>query len=374
MSSLPGMSGSIQGQNSNYHYIEKGNHLFFTQVIDDETVFVGQNLTITGIKAYFNDINVSGLEIYYNGGMTTGPHIGTDTFITPVSEHIKLNDGEVITSIYGTYISEIHHLKFTTNHGRFFQFGNNTFGTPFQMQFPNLAVKTIKYGIGKHLHFIGVKFGPVMTQFPSMPYMQTPLMMSSPQMITGQTPQQMIPINAGSQGQISMQASPMGVNFLTEPGKSNMGGNILLDTVHFDDSINIKALVMSGMRPHIKRIKVFHDSKTVYGIEVDYDVYKDHSYSHHHKTFKEIHKGSATPHFCKTHEVTLKHGEHVTAITGKFTNIIHHLCIFTTNGIMIDAGGAYGNDFSLNIPQGRMVYALGGGVGGHLHYLCAHYI
>ena len=349
--------------NNNFPYIEHGNHLLFSQIVDDESVFVGQSLTITGVKAYFNEINVSGLEIYYNGGMTTGPHIGTDTFITPVSEHIKFNEGEVITSIYGTFISEIHHLKFITNYGRSFQFGTNTFGTSFQLQFPNLVVKSIKYGIGKHLHFIGAKFGPILSQFTSMPNIPFSVMPYP----TVQNPQQMNLLNS-----MGMQGSQLSLS--KELGKSDMGGCVLLDTVHFDDSINIKALVMSGMRPHIKRVKVFHDSKSVFGIEIDYDIYKDISFSHHHKTFKEIHKGSQTPHSCKSHELNLKHGEHITAITGKFTNIIHHLCVFTTNGLVINVGGEFGNDFSLNIPQGRIVYALGGGLGGHLHYLCAHYI
>jgi hypothetical protein len=336
--------------------------------------------------------------------------------MSPVSEHITFNSGEAITCISGTYISEIQHLKITTNQGRCFQFGSNTFGSPFILQSTNLVVRLIKFGLGKSLHFVGAKFGPLAFNSPSNPGMQQQFMMSTPQMMSNpmmpnqpmgmmstpymqSTPQMGMGMNSGMNmgmnSGMNMGMNPgmnmgmntgmnmgmnpgmnmgMGMNMVMEPGKSAMGGNILLDTVHFDDSLSIKALVMSGMRPHIKRIKVFHDAKTIYGIEIDYDIYKDHTYLHHHKTFKEIHKGNQTPHSCKTHEVTLKHHEHITAITGKSTNIIHHLCIFTTNGLVVNAGGPYGNDFSLNIPPGRVIYAFSGGVGGHLHYLCAHYI
>jgi len=354
------------------NYIEAGNRHPDTQQFDD-TVNIGQVSTITGIKGFFSNMNVIGLQVYYEGGKTAGQRTGWDS-TGQVIQHVTLNPGETIMEISGNYSNVVHRLCFVTDQGRNIQFGTNMNGTPFVLSINGMGVKDLKMGIGGHLHYIGATFvqkmgmqqqyvQPMMNQ----PYVQP--MMNQPYVQPMSQPYQ--PMNQPCvQPMIQPLVQPMMQPML---GQSNTAGQSHADTQIFNDALNIQTFIMLGKMVHIRRMKVFHDHQFVFGFEVDYDIYDDLGFFKHHKQFKEIHKGLQMPMFHQTKEHSFAHHEFITAVTGRGGVVVDHLRIFTNKGCVIDVGGPGGNEFALNVPMGRKIYAFAGGLGGHLHNISAFY-
>lgn len=300
------------GGHQSFTYQQAGKTHPDTQTYKDEEQLasIGRHPDhVTAIRIWWSEF-VVGFEAFYDG-VSAGARMGSQYTPGIVQQDFVLGPGEYITQVSGRAGDLIDYLCFHTNTGRTQAFGNPTGGNPFSLQAPaGHAVRGFTVGFGGHLHNIGCHFGPV----------------------------------------------------VQPPVKTAVYGKTHPDTQHFDDMTGALA-GKSNVR--LSEIRVLHDGNLVYGVNGIYTadgVQVDGG----------VHVGTQMTANVQNQAIPLPPGTDIVQMTGRHGDVMDNLTITLSNGLTYSFGGQGGNPFQVDIPAGKKIVALAGGLGGHMHNFSAY--
>ena len=160
---------------------------------------------------------------------------------------------------------------------------------------------------------------------------------------------------------------PVPVPVVATLTQSNVAGKVHADTAQFDDFKTHKTMLKATSDVRISELRVIHNSKYIFGIEV--------IYASGTKTISGgMHVGNEMDHTAVNQSVQLAFGETITGISGKHGDVIDSMTVTTSTGNIYKFGGSGGSfSYSLYIPPGKTVRSFAGGLGGHLHNISCYY-
>jgi len=228
-------------------------------------------------------------------------------------EAYSLPQGDYIVEFFGRHSDHITCFGIRTKRGLTKTWGCPFTGEAFRLSSQNQYIKALRIGASTHIDYIEPIYESEMFVFA-----------------------QVVPLNTNSKC-------------------TQQCGKRQKDTVDFDDG----DFVANKFNYRISCVKVWHDQKFVYGLQVIYEM---------DGTNKSpgMHCGMGNNLRCE--QLNLNDGEHITKVFVRAGDIIDHLTFFTDQGKVVSFGGTGGNPYVLTPPPKHHFVAFSGGNGGHLHH------
>jgi len=147
-------------------------------------------------------------------------------------------------------------------------------------------------------------------------------------------------------------------------------------TIEFNDFTDIVKIFIEQQKIiRISKLAIVYDPSRIYGLITTYKYRKCGSKGLIDQgtiTTKHIADGSRKGKLIKMH--VFKDDEYIQQIYGKFDNGITRIQIQSNKSTVIDVGSALGQDFSMNIPENKMLVAFAGGIKDSLLNIASYYI
>lgn len=266
------------------------------------------NGLITGVKVIWSNYIV-GLDVHF-GGKTSVPVVGSQN-VGLWDETFNLANGDHITELFGRKTDVITCIGFRTKRGLTKVWGNPFDGEPFKLGQPGHLLRSLKLGVTNFLSFVEASFVDELAIFAKK-----------------------VEFNNG---------------YSQEFGKRSGGDD-------FDDHEWIKG----KFNYSIAEVKIWHDGKSVFGIQFFYAMDGTRKTPGNHLVFANN---------LLTESLTLTDDDWIEKVYVRAGTWIDGITIVSKNGKRLTAGGSGGDVYAITAADGKHIVAFGGSLNQCLHTL-----
>lgn len=375
-------------------YLERGNLVFGTNIVDDSQVLNRDPGPISRVVAYAKKF-VWGFHIFYADGSTTGLHNGfMEPEVIPEYKELILDPEEFIVQLSG-YISEfVGAIHIKTNFGKTLDIGSTPLGELFTLQVQGHIIQKLIFGYKEYLSYIGVfacpspmgltpptamsDFDYTMSRFTYPGTIGTTVGIVSPSFnqlsacasINCSTT---VPVQSYQIELLAGMGSPYSsIGIIPVVEFTAMFGKETPTAKKFNDYEDVVLPALkAGFKVKISRIKIYKKNNILLGIK---PVYEITCKSGKMKKEERPHYSSEVGFFTSRDAMNFKGKDYLSHIAGRANDCIRKIKIVSSNGQIIEFGPNEGSEF-LMVPKSKTgILAFSGSVDASLCTLRAYFL